>query len=163
MKILTVIETQSDSNRLPNKALLPILGEPVLIRLIERVRRSKLAREVVVAASQEPADDSIVRVCQKYGIVFSRGSSADLLDQHYKTGLAFKADALVKISSESPLIDPDIIDQVVGRYVNHPGAFDYVSNLHPATWPTGNSVEVIRMSALEVAWGEAAKVLKERK
>src|SRR5262249_32860627 len=76
--------------------------------------------------------------------------------RHYRAGIARRADAVVKIPSDCPLIDPSIIDRVVYRF-RHIGIYDFVSNLHPATYPDGNDVEVIPMAVLEVAWRDALR------
>jgi len=157
MKIVTAIQARNTSRRLPGKVLLPLCGKPLLVRMIERVRRSNLKGILVVATSDMPDDDVIAKLCEKIGISCFRGSLTDLLDRHYQLALAYNADALVKIPSDCPLIDPSIIDQVIGYYLQNYPAFDFVSNLHPATYPDGNDVEIFSIATLKLAWEKARK------
>jgi spore coat polysaccharide biosynthesis protein SpsF len=112
---------------------------------------------LVVATTNEEQDNAICELCEVHEIEYFRGHSTDLLDRHMQAALHYKADAIVKIPSDCPLIDPAIIDEVLQYYISHSAQFDYVSNLHPATWPDGNDVEIMSFSALEKAWQEAAK------
>lgn len=157
MKILTIIQARRGSSRLPDKVLKEILGTPVLLKMIERVQVSKLKGELVVATTHEEQDNAIIELCIANKIQFFRGHTTDLLDRHYKAAIQFGADAVVKIPSDCPLIDPKIIDEVLQYYISHSAEYDYVSNLHPATWPDGNDVEIMNIAALEKAWKEASK------
>jgi spore coat polysaccharide biosynthesis protein SpsF len=157
MKILTVIQARRGSTRLPDKVFKSILGKPVLLHQIERVRASKLHGTLVVATTNEEQDNAICELCEVHEVDFFRGHSTDLLDRHFQAGLHYMADAVVKIPSDCPLIDPKIIDEVLQYYISYLDRFDYVSNLHPATWPDGNDVEIMSFSALEKAWKEATK------
>jgi spore coat polysaccharide biosynthesis protein SpsF len=155
MNIVTVVQARTSSSRLPNKVLFPLCGDPLLLRMIERINRSSKAGLVVVATSVSQDDDVIDNLCASNGITCFRGSLNDLLDRHYQLAVRYKADAIVKIPSDCPLIDPAIIDQVIGYYLeNHP-TYDFVSNLHPASFPDGNDVEIMSFHALETAWKEA--------
>ena len=160
MKILTVIQARMSSTRLPRKVMLPILGKPLLIRMIERVGTAELIGKIVVATSTNPEDDKIEELCMENNISCFRGHLTDLLDRHYQTGKSFGADAVVKIPSDCPLIDPQIIDRVLKFYIDNPDKYDFVSNLHPATYPDGNDVEVMSFNALEKAWKESNKQLE---
>jgi spore coat polysaccharide biosynthesis protein SpsF len=137
--------------------LLPLCGEPLLFQLVNRVNRARLTGIVVVATTEMPEDDSIVRLCDKKSIHCFRGSLHDLLDRHYQLAKEYCADALVKIPSDCPLIDPSVIDLVIGYYLKHPEALDYVSNLHPPTWPDGNDVEIMSFETLKSAWENAQR------
>jgi len=157
MKILTVIQARRGSSRLPDKVLKPVLGEPILLKMIERVKASKLHGELVIATTQEEKDDVIEGICRANNLNCFRGHSKDLLDRHYQAALLYKADAVVKIPSDCPLIDSDIIDEVLQYFISHSARYDFVSNLHPASWPDGNDVEIMHFSTLEKAWKEAKK------
>src|SRR3954467_14480653 len=108
MKILTVIQARRGSTRLPDKVMMPVLGEPVLVKMIQRVKRSKLYGQLCIATTQEEKDDVIAELCKAQNIDCYRGNSTDLLDRHYQAALLFEADAVVKIPSDCPLIDPEI-------------------------------------------------------
>jgi spore coat polysaccharide biosynthesis protein SpsF len=133
------------------------VGKPLLLRMVERVKGAELAGTVVVATTTEAEDNAIEAFCRAVGIQCFRGHPTDLLDRHYVAGLRYRADAVVKIPSDVPLIDPVIIDRVIGAFLEAPEAFDYASNLHPPSYPDGNDVEVISMAALERAWNEAMR------
>ena len=154
-KIVTVIQARSGSSRLPGKVSKEILGKTLLVRMIERIQVASLTGTIVVATTLDAEDDSIENICKENSILCYRGSSLDLLDRHYHVAKLFDADAVVKIPSDCPLIDPQVIDKVLQYYLDH--NFDFVSNLHPATYPDGNDVEVMSFKTLETAWKEAQK------
>lgn len=154
-RVVTVIQARVSSTRLPGKAMLPLCGEPLLIRMVERVASAKNVGKVIVATTTHVEDNAIVDVCEQHQIEVYRGSKFDLLDRHYQAASKYKATEVVKIPSDCPLIDPAIIDNVIDYYFSNEGKYDYVSNLHPATYPDGNDVEIMSFSALEKAWENA--------
>ena len=157
LNIVTVVQARTGSTRLPKKVMMSICGEPLLLRMIERVRSANLAGTVVVATSTNKDDDVIEELCSAHNIDIFRGHPDDLLDRHYKTGLKYKADAIVKIPSDCPLIDPRIIDRIIKYFIDNRDKYDFASNLHPATYPDGNDVEIMKFSVLEDAWKFATK------
>ncbi len=154
-KIVTVIQARTGSTRLPGKVTKEVLGKPLLMRMIERVQASVLKGSLVIATTTDKEDDPIEDICADNRILCYRGSTLDLLDRHYQAGKWLEAGAVVKIPSDCPLIDPQVIDKVLQYYIDN--NYDYVSNLHPATYPDGNDVEVMTFNALETAWKEADK------
>jgi spore coat polysaccharide biosynthesis protein SpsF len=157
MKIVTVVQARTGSTRLPNKVLMPLAGKPLIIRMLERVCKSENTGKIVVAVTEEKSDDELADICKAEGYTVFRGHTADLLDRHYKAGLKHNADAVVKIPSDCPLIDSQVIDKVISLFISNKDKYDFVSNLHPATYPDGNDVEIISMQSLEKAWKEAEK------
>ncbi len=155
MKTVTVIQARMGSSRLPGKIMLPLVGQPLLVRQLERVRAAERCGTIVVATTTKPEDDAIAELCRWHHVHCFRGHATDLLDRHYWAGRAFRADVVVKIPSDCPLIDPNVIDRVISAYLLSETAPDFVSNLHPATYPDGNDVEVMSMPALKTAWREA--------
>lgn len=155
MRVLVVIQARTGSRRLPGKVLRPVVGAPMLVRMIERVRAARSRFHLVVATTGLAEDDAIEALCLNVGVPCHRGHPTDLLDRHYRAAEAAGADVVVKTPSDCPLIDPTAIDLVLDRFLLDPGRYDFVSNLHPATWPDGNDVEVMRFSALQAAWREA--------
>lgn len=139
---------------------MPLSGKPLILRMVERVKASRLAGTVVVATTTDKKDDSLYNLCMDEKIEVFRGSSTDLLDRHYQAGIKYNADVVVKVPSDCPLIDPDIISKVLRYYLENAVYFDYVSNLHPATYPDGNDVEAIPMEILEIVWRNASKVFE---
>lgn len=157
VNIVTVIQARTGSTRFPNKVLYQLAGKSVLSRMVERVNAARLVGQVVVATTYEKEDDAIFEICNTENIECFRGHPTDLLDRHYKAGLKYNADAVIKIPSDCPLIDPRIIDRVIKYFINNQDKFVYVSNLHPATYPDGNDVEIIRMDVLKIAKFKAVK------
>jgi spore coat polysaccharide biosynthesis protein SpsF len=152
-RTVAIIQARTGSTRLPGKVLLPLLGEPLLSVVVRRVGRASSVDVVVVATTTLPADDAIVELGTRDGWLVERGSEMDLLDRYLGAARAHGADRVVRITSDCPLIDPAVIDEVVGA-LEGAGA-DYASNtLVPRTFPRGLDVEVMTMAALEAA-GEA--------
>lgn len=159
-RIVTVIQARTGSKRLPNKVMRPLAGMPLLVRMVERVLAAEHIGTVVVATTTEPADDPLADLCRTEGYPCYRGSVDDLLDRHYQVGRLYNAATVIKIPSDCPLIDPRLIDRIIEFYLDRSGEYDYVSNLHPATYPDGNDVEIMTMAALETAWREASLPLE---
>jgi transketolase len=130
------------------------------VRQVERVMASRLCGKVVVATTENPADDLVWEVCQQAGIACFRGHSEDLLDRHYQAALQYGADTVIKIPGDCPLIDPAVIDAVIAYYLEHADSYDYVSNLHPATFPDGNDVEIMPLRVIEEAWKNATRAFE---
>lgn len=160
MNIVTVIQARTGSTRLPNKVLLPLAGKLLLERMIERVQYSELAGKIVVATTEEKSDNIIEEICSNNHLLIYRGSTNDLLDRHYQAAKLLNADAAVKIPSDCPLIDFRIIDKVISHFIKYSDKYDFVSNLHPATYPDGNDVEIMHFSVLEEAWKNAKRKLE---
>jgi spore coat polysaccharide biosynthesis protein SpsF len=155
MRLLVVVQARTGSTRLPGKVLLPMAGAPMLQRQLERIQAARTSFELCVATTRWGFDKPIRDLCRELGIPCIAGHPTDLLDRHMEAARAYGADAVVKIPSDCPLIDPDAIDRVLAAFLDDPARFDYVSNLHPATWPDGNDVEVMPFHVLETAWREA--------
>src|SRR3954468_11131426 len=152
MRTVVVVQARTGSTRLPGKVLLPVAGAPLLARMLERVRAATTPFEIVVATTIDPSDDPVVDLCRSEGARIFRGHPTDLLDRHVMAARELRADAVVKIPSDCPLIDPAAIDRVLGAFEG-----DFTSNLHPATWPDGHDVEIMTVEALETAHREATK------
>ncbi len=157
MKILVIVQARISSTRLPGKVLLEAAGKTLLIHQLERISRASIPWKTIVATTTDSVDTTIAQLCEAHRYEVFRGHPTDLLDRHYHAALAFGADVIVKIPSDCPLIDPEIIDRVLQFYLAQPNAYDYVSNLHPATYPDGNDVEVLPLRALHTAWIQAEK------
>lgn len=155
MRVVAVIQARMGSTRLPGKVLLDLAGEPMLVRDMNRLSRTETLDEVVVATTVEPADEAIVDLCQERGWAYFRGSEEDVLDRYYRAAKAHKADVVVRITSDCPLIEPQVVDQVVKAFLERQPELDYASNTAPErTFPRGLDTEVMRFDALERAWRE---------
>jgi spore coat polysaccharide biosynthesis protein SpsF len=158
VKTLIIIQARMGSSRLPGKILMPLAGAPLLQRMVERVKGASGPYMVLVATTTDPEDDPVRFLCEKMRVPCFLGHPTDLLDRHYQAARMARAEVVVKIPSDCPLIDPAVIDRVIGYFLASPDRIDYTSNLHPATYPDGNDVEVMSFKALERAWKEADKL-----
>jgi spore coat polysaccharide biosynthesis protein SpsF len=140
--------------------MLPILGRSLLARMIERLQMIRHKAEVIIATSETPDDDIIINEAINIGIPYYRGSLNNLLDRHYQAAKLHYADIVLKIPSDCPLIDPRIVDHVLDYFFANRDTFDFVSNLHPATYPDGNDVEIMTMACLTKAWKNAHRPLE---
>jgi spore coat polysaccharide biosynthesis protein SpsF len=153
MNTVVIVQARMTSTRLPGKVLLPLGGEPMLTRLVERLRRVKHADAIVVATTTNASDDAIVALCEQLGVAHHRGSKHDVLSRYAEAAALHHADGVVRITADCPLIDPALIDQVIARY--WVGDADCVSNMLPPSWPYGMAVEVFSAKALAEAHAEA--------
>lgn len=151
--ILAVLQARMSSSRFPGKVLKPLLGEPMLFRQIERIRRARGIDGLVVATSSDPSDQPLADACAARGIAAARGNLNDVLDRFLTAARPFAPEAIVRLTGDCPLADPAVIDAVIDRF--RAGACDYASNVEPPTYPDGLDVEVVRMSALERAHRDA--------
>ncbi|MGB9855722.1 MAG: aminotransferase class III-fold pyridoxal phosphate-dependent enzyme [Caldisericum exile] len=153
IKILAILQARVSSTRLPGKVLKPILGKPMLALQIERILQSKKIEKLVVATSSDASDDKIEDLCNELKLPCFRGKLDDVLDRFYQASLIWQPEHIVRLTGDCPLIDPDIIDQLILFYLD--GDYDYVSNALEPTFPDGLDVEIFRYFALEEAWKEA--------
>jgi len=148
LKILTIIQARTGSTRLPNKALLKILGKPILKHIVDFLKFSKLIDQIVIATTTLAEDDEIEKFSKKLGILCFRGSSQNVLDRYYQCAKNFKGDLIVRITSDDPLIDPSIVDKIIETC--NKTKSDYASNTLKQTYPLGfSSCEVFTFSLLE--------------
>jgi spore coat polysaccharide biosynthesis protein SpsF len=159
-RIVIVVQARMSSSRLPGKVMLPLLGKSLLFRMMERLQMIKHPAQFVIAIPEEERGGVIEQECVSMGIPCYCGNLNNLLDRHYQAAKLYNADVVLKIPSDCPLIDPRIIDQALDFYFDAPVHYDYVSNLHPATFPDGNDVEIMSMDCLERTWKEAIRLLE---
>jgi glutamate-1-semialdehyde aminotransferase/spore coat polysaccharide biosynthesis protein SpsF (cytidylyltransferase family) len=155
VKSVAIIQARMASTRLPGKILADVAGKPLLLRVVERVRRARTLDQVVVATTASPADDEVETFCKANHIPYFRGSEDDVLDRYYQAARAHDADVVVRITGDCPLIDPAVIDRVVGEYT--PGEDEYVANVLRYTWPDGLDTEAFGFDVLARAWRDATK------
>jgi len=153
MKMIAIVQARMGSKRLPGKVLLDLGGETVLSRVIRRLRRARLLDDVLVATSDSAADEAIVRDCERIGVSWFCGSEKDVLDRYYRAAKSGGAEAVVRITSDCPLIDPQIVDETVSAFRDQTA--DYASNTIVYSYPRGLDTEVFSFSALERAWSES--------
>lgn len=158
-RVIAIIQARMSSTRLPGKVLLDLEGRSVLERMVERVKRSKLVRETVVATTTDPSDDPIVALCVQLETPVFRGSLPDVLDRYYQCARHFKAEIVVRLTGDCPLIDPELIDEVIYGLFDPPS--DFACNRLPPpftrSFPIGLDVEACTFAALETAWKNATE------
>ncbi len=157
MRTVAIIQARMSSSRLPGKVLEDIAGQPMLVRVLERARRAKTVDDVMVATTTDPSDDPIEAMCRERGYPWYRGSMFDVLDRYYGAARLARADMIVRVTADCPVIDPAVIDQVVQAF--HAQSADFACNRLPPpwkrTWPIGLDTEVCSFAGLERAWKEA--------
>ena len=158
--IVIVVQARMSSTRLPGKVMMPILGQTLLSRMIERLQQIKYSATLVIATSDNEEDDVIMHEAIKIGIPYYRGSKNNCLDRHYQAASEINAEYVLKIPSDCPLIDPRIIDRCLDFFFKSTNNYDFVRNLHPATYPDGNDVEIMTMECLERTWKNGTKELE---
>jgi spore coat polysaccharide biosynthesis protein SpsF len=153
MRIVAIIQARMGSTRLPGKVLADLAGQPMLAHVVNRARRAATLADLVVATTTEPADDAIARLCEARQWACFRGSQHDVLDRYYQAARCHDAEAVVRLTGDCPLIDPEVIDLVVQAFEDHQP--DYASNvLPPRSFPRGLDTEVMSFAALARAWHE---------
>lgn len=153
-----IIQARTGSTRLPGKVLLHLpyhTETTVLEQVIRRCEASKLADTVIVATTTNPSDDKIVDIAKKMNIGVFRGDEKDVLSRYYHAAREFSIDTIVRITSDCPCIDPNVIDMVIRAYLD--SDVDYVSNTLDRTFPRGQDVEVFSFECLEKAYFNATK------
>ena len=156
-KVVAIIQGRMSSSRLPGKILADIAGQPMLTRVCVRTSRAQTLDEVIFATTTDASDDPVAEYCDFSGIPLTRGSQFDVLDRYYQTALKAKADVVVRITADCPVIDPELIDNVVSTLLED--EYDFVCNRLPPPWtrtyPIGLDVEACTFKVLKKAWKEA--------
>jgi spore coat polysaccharide biosynthesis protein SpsF len=145
------------STRLPGKVLADIAGAPMLARVVDRARRARTLHALLVATTTDPSDDAVEGLCRARGYPCVRGHPTDVLDRYYQAARKNDAAAVVRITGDCPLIDPDVIDETVRVFLEADPPYDLVANrlAEGRTFPIGLDTEVCSFGALEAAWREA--------
>ncbi len=155
MKVVIITQARMASTRLPGKVLKEVLGKPLLQYHIERLRQVRGISDVVVATTVNESDDLVENVCKHLSYAVFRGSERDVLGRYYRAAKVYHADAVIRVTSDCPLIDPFVIEQVVQSYLHSTAEYDYFSNTIKRTFPRGMDTEVFSAQVLEEAFQEA--------
>lgn len=160
---LAIVQARMGAERLPGKVLMDVEGKPLLRYQIDRIMRSKMIDRIVVATSTRDSDDAIVAFCEKNGVECFRGPEEDVLTRFYDCARAFNGKAIVRLTGDCPLLDPEVIDETIHLYNDM--RVDFAANTVPpetSTYPDGSDVEVFSMEALTRAYQETTdKTLRE--
>ena len=157
MKIATIVQARMTSTRFPGKVLKEVLGKSLLEYQIERLKRSKYAGQIIIATTTNKKDEPIISLCKKLNMDYFRGSENDVLSRYYETALQFKIDIIVRITSDCPIIDPQVVDETIQYYFDHIDKCDYVSNGLKDSYPSGMDTEVFSIRSLKEAFFEATE------
>ena len=158
-RVIAIIQGRMSSSRLPGKILAEIAGQPMLQRVFLRTSRAATVSETLFATTTDPSDDPVAEYCDFSGIPFTRGNLYDVLDRYYQVARQARADVVVRVTADCPVIDPELIDGAVNAL--HDGGYDFVANRLPPpfhrTYPIGLDVEVCTFVALEQAWSQSTE------
>lgn len=152
MNVVVITQARSGSTRLPNKVLLKIENKTLLQIHIDRIKLAKEVDDIIIATTTKNEDNIIASLSKELNVKCYRGSEEDVLDRFYQTVKIIKPDFVVRLTSDCPLIDPKLLDEVICRAKEE--NIDYYANIIEELYPDGQDIEVFKFSALEKAWLE---------
>tara|TARA_B100000886_G_C20423556_1_gene492762 strand:+ start:1415 stop:2149 length:735 start_codon:yes stop_codon:yes gene_type:complete len=150
LKIVATIEARMNSSRLPGKVLLKAKDKSMLEILIERLEQVKNIDSIIVATTINPKDNEIANLCNKIGQKFFRGSEDDVMGRVIGAAKSLNADLIVEITADCPIIDPNIIEQIINIYKAN--SVDYVGNAKVRSYPDGMDTQVFSLKILESSY-----------
>ena len=154
MTIGCIIQARMGSTRLPGKVLMDVTkGKPVLYYVINQLKHCKSIEKIIVATTTLQEDDKIAQFCIDNKISYFRGDSKNVLERHYICAEKFSLSKIIRMPSDKPLLDPEVVDEIVEIFNSN--SFDYVTNFLPSTFPGGTEVEVLSFSSLKKSWEKA--------
>jgi len=156
---LAIVQARMGSQRLPGKVMRKIENRPTIDYLLERLEQANCIDKTVVAIPDNKDNDILYQYLQARGCEVFRGDEEDVLARYYYAALKYNPKAIVRITADCPLLDPKVIDEVIQFYLEN--NFDYVSNIHPRTYPDGLDIEIFSFAALKKTW-EVATLPEER-
>lgn len=152
-KVVMILQARMGSTRLPGKSLMPLAGQPLIGRILERVLRCKSVCTIVLATTEKKEDDALAAWGREYGVEVFRGSENDLVDRYYQTALKYNADVIVRLPADNPVAEPKEIDRIVAYHLK--GEADFSSNTHNILgndYPDGLGAEVFDFKLLHEIW-----------
>ncbi|MGF1679611.1 MAG: aminotransferase class III-fold pyridoxal phosphate-dependent enzyme [Candidatus Methylacidiphilales bacterium] len=158
MNVVALIQARMGSTRFPGKVMKPLAGRPMIQTMLERLSRAQRISKIVVATSIKPENDPLADIVTSLGFGVFHGDENDVLDRFYHAAVEHHADAVIRLTADCPLIDPEVVDAVVEAFQQ--GGVDYASNVEPPTFPDGLDTEVFSFAVLERAWKEATQPLE---
>ncbi len=155
MKVVCIMQARVGSTRLPGKVLKKICGKTVLEHDIERLRRVKNIDEIVIATTVAERDINIVKEAERLGVKYFRGSEEDVLSRYYLAAKESNAEIVVRVTSDCPLLDSFVTENIIQLYLDNIDCYDYVSNTIDRTYPRGLDAEVFSFKSLAIAYKQA--------
>ncbi|HET8650844.1 MAG TPA: NTP transferase domain-containing protein [Gemmatimonadales bacterium] len=149
-RIAVIVQARVSSTRRPGKVLHRVAGRPLLGFLLERLAHSASHLPIIVATSTDPSDDPLVEYCRGEGVETFRGSLIDVASRFADVAQSCRLDGFVRLNGDSPLLDPALVTRALALFRTQPA--DLVTNVHPRTFPRGESVEMIKASAFLAAF-----------
>jgi len=150
-----ILQARMSSTRFPGKIMMTVKNRPIIDYVITQLQYSKNIEQIVIATTNNQIDDILIEYAKKKLIPIFRGSEEDVLDRYYNCAKKFNFSSIVRITSDNPLVDPEIIDNAIEKFKS--GDFDFISTEHPPTLPQGYAVEVFSFEALKNSWKNAKK------
>jgi len=154
-KTIVIIQARMGSTRLPNKVMKDLCGKPVLWHVVNRLKHSKYISDIVIATTALPEDDAIQKFCEENNLKYYRGSSENVLSRYYEAAGKYEAETVIRITSDCPVIDPVLLDEMIVDFNNSNA--DYMSNSLLRTFPRGLDAEIFSFKVLEKTYKEASK------
>jgi spore coat polysaccharide biosynthesis protein SpsF len=148
-----ILQARTGSRRLPGKSMLPLVGVPLVGRILERVKRCRRVDAIVLATTEEPGDDRLAALAQEFSVDLFRGSRDDLVDRYYQAARACRADIVVRLPADNPVPEPGEIDRIIDAH--HAGDAEFYSNLasvFSSGYPDGIGAEVLTTRTLADVW-----------
>jgi len=146
-RVGVIIEARYYASRLYGKVMKEAIGKPIIQLLIERIKPSKSADEIVIATTLKPDSDIIEDFCKKNNVKYFRGSEDDVLDRVLQTAKTYNVDIIVELTADSPLVDAELIDNIIKFYYEND--YDYVSTFNTRTFPVGYDVRIFSTKILD--------------
>ncbi len=142
MKKVIVIQARMTSTRLPGKILMEVAGRPMLAQQIRRLKQCTTVNAIVIATTTNQSDDLVVALAEQEEVDWFRGSESDVLSRFVGAARQAKADVVIRVTADCPLIDPQVVDRITLELMDHATECDYASNVTPRTYPRGLDAEV---------------------
>ncbi len=153
MKVVAITQARTGSTRFPKKILKKICNQTLLEIHLNRIKKSKIINKIIVATTHKKDDDKVVELAKLSSVSFFRGSENDVLDRFYQSVKQLKPDFIIRLTSDCPLIDAELIDKMI-LYMQNCNA-DYISNTLKQEYPDGQDIEIFTFTVLESAWKNA--------
>jgi spore coat polysaccharide biosynthesis protein SpsF len=151
MRKIIIVQARMTSTRLPGKVMKIVCGKPLLEHLINRLRKVKYADQIVIATTVNDTDNIIVDLCKKLGTLYYRGSEEDVLGRYYEAAVEYGGEVIIRITSDCPVIDPEVVEYLINCFTNNIEKYDYVSNTLERSYPKGMDAEIVSFKAIKEA------------
>jgi spore coat polysaccharide biosynthesis protein SpsF len=148
MRRVAIVQARMTSTRLRGKVLMPVAGRPMLAQQLRRIKRCALVDAICVATTTNAADEPLVSLAHQEQVDCYRGSEQDVLSRFVGAAQATSAEVIVRVTGDCPLIDPNIVDQVIRELITASSECDYASNVLHRTFPRGLDVEALFLDTL---------------